>query len=141
MKVSKVLLNSIIALTFSIASSNLLLAEFQRPKISTLDPYQNSLILKSGNDHTVLPKKSLIFTPERHKKRISNNSSGGYVPWSKFKAKNFAWIHTFEVTLDQAKGIEPIPKATMERLKKLDRMVIAVRKKNPISIVPPKTDE
>ena len=43
---------------------------------------------------------------------------------------------TFEVTLEQAKGVEPIPDKKLEEFAKINRTVIATYRRNPISVRP-----
>ena len=43
---------------------------------------------------------------------------------------------TFEVTLEQAKGVEPIPDKKLEEFAKINRTVIATYRRNPISFAP-----
>ncbi|MFC4993069.1 hypothetical protein [Rubritalea tangerina] len=123
-----------LVITAAITVSQPLFAEFKRPKISVTDPYLNSEILVSGKYHTLVPKGSILFLPERHKKRVANAPTGDYISLKKFISKNYAWLSTHEVTLEQARGTAPLPEQKMKTLQQSGRVIIAQYKKNPISV-------
>lgn len=114
-------------------------AEFKRPRISNTDPYSSSVILKSGKYHTLIPKNGILHLPERHKNRIGNDSSGSYLPLHKFIAKNYAWLGTFEVSLDTARGRKPLTEAQLKRIREQGKIIVAVHKKNLVNVTPQKS--
>ena len=112
-------------------------AEFKRPKISSSDPYLISEILVSEKNHTLLPKGSIINLPERHKKRFVSATTGDYVSLKKFIQKNYGWLMTYEVSLDEARGTKTITESKLKSIQQSGKVVIAVYKKNPISVMKP----
>ncbi len=107
-------------------------------KHSTL--YKNSHIIVNRGAHTIIPKRSILFLPERIKTRVVEKPSGTFVLWPTFKRNNRDRIWTYEVTLDQARGITPLPEGKMKDFAKLSRMVVALYRGNPVSVLPPKQD-
>ena len=71
----------------------------------------------------------------RIKTRVVEKPTGKFVLWPSFKLKNQNWIWTFEVTLDQAKGITPLPEGKIKDFAKLKLMVVALYRGNPVSIL------
>ena len=110
-----------------------------KPKLAHV--YQNALILSNGGLHTVLPLNSIIYQPSKNQSKVVEIPSGKFRFWPDFLVKNQDWIHTFEVTLDQAKGKKPIPSRKIEEFAKLNRTVIATYRQNPISVLSSKTDD
>lgn len=115
--------------------------EFKRPKIAQSDPYHNTHILAIRGEHTIIPKGGALLIPDTLKEHIIEKPAGSFILWPTFYRKNFNWLHTFEVTLDQAKGLKPIEPAKLEALKRLNKIIVAVYRNNPISVLPPKTIE
>ena len=102
--------------------------------------YKNSHIIVNRGEHTIIPKRSILFLPERIKTRVVEKPTGTFVLWPTFKRNNQNWIWTYEVTLDQAKGITPLPEGKIKDFAKLNRMVVALYRGNPVSVLPPKQD-
>ena len=102
--------------------------------------YKNSHIIVNRGAHTIIPKRSILFLPERIKTRVVEKPTGTFVLWPTFKRNNQDWIWTYEVTLDQAKGITPMPEGKIKDFAKLNRMVVALYRGNPVSVLPPKQD-
>lgn len=127
---------SFLSLVVCLASSNLVFAEkkFRTPKFVTTDPYVLSDILVSGNTHTLLPKGCILFLPERHKHRLSKKGNGDYISFNDFYAKNYGWLTLCEVTEDQARGDQAFPEGKLKAMKESGKVVVAVLKKNPISV-------
>ena len=102
--------------------------------------YQNAHILANRDTHTVVPLRCIIFQPAKNKSKVIEAPSGKFRFWPDFLPKNRDWIHTFEVTLEQAKGEKPIPANKLEEFAKINRTVIATYRQNPISVRPVKND-
>lgn len=109
-----------------------------RPKIHRSDPYKSSDILVSSGYHTVVPKHAVLAVPERLKDRVPSKPNGKFIIWPKFLQKNFGWIHKHPVTWDQASGKTPITQEKMDHLRSLGKVVVAVYKNNPVSVLPSK---
>ena len=107
----------------------------KKPQLSSF--YRSSHILVSRGKHTVIPKGSIIHLPAKDKAKISEKPSGKFVFWPDFIKKNQNWIWTYEITENQAKGLQPIPESKLEEFAKLNRMVVATYQKSPINILPP----
>lgn len=127
---------SIISLSSNLQAQS---STFKRPNIAKYGPYVNSDILTSDGLHTVVPKHAILFTPERLAHRKVAKPTGRFVIWPNFLSKNYGWIYKYEVTLDQASGKTPITEEQMLKIKSLGKVVVAVYKNGPISVLPPKT--
>lgn len=110
-------------------------------KVKHTSLYKNSHIIVNRGQHTIIPKKSILVLPDRLKTRVVEKATGKFVLWPNFKHTNQDWIWTFEVTLDQAKGITPLPDGRIKDLAKLNRVVVALYKGNPVSVLSPKKEE
>jgi hypothetical protein len=100
--------------------------------------YDGCDLLNNRGEHTIIPKNSILYTPEKHKKRISNKASGKFLLWPSFLKRNANWVWTYEISRAQAKGLAPLPKARMEEFAKLGRVVVATNNRNPIAVFPQK---
>lgn len=99
--------------------------------------YRGSHILFNRGTHTVIPKGSIIYLPAKDKTKISDKPSGKFVFWPEFIKKNQNWIWTYDISWDQAKGLQPISESKLEEFAKMNRMVVATYQKSPINILPP----
>ena len=107
----------------------------QKSQIPSL--YRNTHILINRGQHTIIPKGSIIYLPSKDKAKVCETPSGKFTFWPDFIKKNQSWIWLYEITLKQARGLEPIPEHKLKELAKLNRVVVATYRKNPISISPP----
>ena len=112
-----------------------------KPKAKTPSLYRNAHILVTRGQHTIIPKGSIIYLPSKDKAKVTETPSGKFTFWPDFVKKNKNWIWLYEVTLKQARGIEPIPEAKLKEFAKLNRTVVATYRKNPISIIPRSTKD
>lgn len=99
--------------------------------------YRGAHILVNRGQHTIIPKGSIIYLPAKDKAKVTETPSGKFTFWPHFIKKNQSWIWLYEITLKQARGLEPIPEHKLKELAKLNRMIVATYKKNPISILAP----
>ncbi|NWK54419.1 hypothetical protein HW115_02270 [Verrucomicrobiaceae bacterium N1E253] len=108
-----------------------------KPKVDIKRPsvYDGCKIVNNNKEHAILPIGSIVFLPDRVKSRVSDKPEGRFKLWPDFLKRNRDWIWTFEVTLDQAKGIAPIPQAKLDEFTKLNRMVVATNNGNPVAIL------
>jgi hypothetical protein len=105
------------------------------------NPYTHCHILISDNTYTIVPKKSVLNFPERHKKRISRKPKGKFLFFKEFKAKNYGWLDTYKVTIDQSKGRQEIPEENLKLLKESGRVVIAVRENRAVPVLEKRATE
>lgn len=98
--------------------------------------YRKAHILVNRGEHTVVPMRSIIYLPSKDKDKVVNEPSGKFRFWPRFLPKNQSWIMTYEITLDQAKGLKPIPEEKLKEFAKINRTVIATYRRNPISVRP-----
>lgn len=118
---------SLLVISFSFCCTPLLAESEQKKKRFNPNPYANSYILTSGDTYTIIPTTSVLHFPERHKQRISSKPQGKFLFFREFKAKNFAWISTFAVTLEQSRGSQPLSEEKLEFLKESGKVIIAYR--------------
>lgn len=101
--------------------------------------YRTSDVLVSRGYHTVLPKRCVIFIPPNLKDKMVETKPGGqFIMWDKFLRKNYGWLQKMEVSYQEALGNEPVSEAKMLRVKQTGKVVIAVYKNRPVSMLPPK---
>jgi len=121
----------------------------EKKKISGIKPmvtvkhtslYKNSHIIASRGEHAIIPKRSILFLPASLKAKVVEKPTGEFILWPIFMKKNQNWIWTYEVTLDQAKGIAPLPEGKLEGFSKLNRLVVALFRGNPVSVLTPKKE-
>ena len=98
--------------------------------------YRQAHILCNRETHTVVPLQSIIYQPAKNESKVTRAPSGKFRFWPDFLPKNRDWLMTFEVTLEQAKGVEPISDKKLEEFAKINRTVIATYRRNPISVRP-----
>ena len=107
-------------------------------KVKHTTLYKNSHIISHRGEHTIIPKNSIIILPGHLKRRVTDKPDGEFILWPNFKLMNKDWIWTLEVSLDQAKGITPISEKKIKDLEKLNRVVVALYRGNPVSVLPSK---
>lgn len=106
-------------------------------KVKEKNIYRTSDVLVSGGFHTVVPKRCVIFIPQNLTGKLALSKPGGtFIMWDKFLSKNHVWLHKMEVTFEEAVGERAIDKAKMKRVMQTGKVVIAVYKNRPVSMLP-----
>ena len=96
-----------------------------------------STLLASNGEWTLLPKGSVIHTPDHLKdKIIPSPGKLKIVKWKTFLRKNHGWIHTIPVSKEQSAGTKKISPEKIKTFKTMGKMVIAMNHDNPISVAP-----
>lgn len=95
--------------------------------------YDGSTILVSNGQHTVLPEGAVIFIPDHLKSRVAEKPVGKFVLWPDFLRANRGWIRTLEVSIDQAKGVEPVNEQRSKVLRSAGVVVVSQYNKQPVS--------
>ncbi|NNC89765.1 MAG: hypothetical protein HKN82_15015 [Akkermansiaceae bacterium] len=129
-------------------------AQKHRPAVTQLDPgkirslerdrrglVERSTILSAGGLWTIVPKGAVIHTPNRLSSRVDTEPKGRLVSWHSFYARNYGWIRTHEVSMEQACGKEELPGKLADALRTGGKVVVAVRHKGPISMKTAHTKE
>lgn len=111
-------------------------SEQSKAKPSLAHVYRQAHILCNRETHTVIPLQSIIYQPAKNESKVTKAPSGKFRFWPDFLPKNRDWLMTFEVTLEQAKGVEPISDKKLEEFAKINRTVIATYRRSPISVRP-----
>lgn len=99
------------------------------------DIYKDSIILQQGDNHTVLPRNSIVHLPESLKQKVVSRPHGIFVPWPQFYLKNRSWIFTHEINLKQARGVAPLKEGVQKQFERINRLVVAIHQNNPISML------
>jgi len=107
-------------------------------KVKHTSAYKNAHIIVNRGEHTIVPIRSILLLPKTLKSHVVEKPSGKFVLWPQFKIKHQSLIWTLEVTLDQVKGITPISESKIKDLTKLNRVVVALYRGHPVSVVRPK---
>ena len=66
----------------------------------------------------------------------TGKAKGQLVSWKKFLSANGSWIHMYPVTFDQAIGKKTITQEQLKSLRQLNKIVIARRGSNLVSVSP-----
>lgn len=96
-----------------------------------------SLILSFRGSWTIVPKGAILHLPKSYQDRVVTRPSGRLIPWSEFHARNRGWIHTQNVSIENARGDVALSPEILELHKRLGRVVVAVLHRGPISVKAP----
>jgi hypothetical protein len=102
------------------------------------DLIKSSTIISFGGNLTLVPRGAVLYTPENFAGRLIPEPDAKVLGWNEFLLLNRGWITTTEITMIQAEGVELLPAANAEKMKKGGNLVVAVFEGNPISMLPPK---
>lgn len=108
--------------------------------------YDNSIIIVAAKDniHCVVPKGAVLNLPGAlggGDLKIQEKPVGQFVLWPTFYKKYARWIKTREVSWATAKGEDPIKKEEKKMFADAGQLVVAVFKKNPVSVLEPPPEE
>jgi hypothetical protein len=95
-----------------------------------------STILSDGSCWTLVPKGAVLHVPAAHQAKVDSKPVGTLLPWAEFLTRNFAWLGTYDVKLDQAAGSVPLAAELPATWSKLGKVVVAVHFAGPISVKP-----
>lgn len=86
----------------------------------------------------MVPKNSLIVVPESLKNKVHGGGKleGKLVRLEQFTAANGSWFTTYPVTFEQMLGDVKISKEELERLKLLNKVVLATNAGQPAGVSP-----
>jgi len=101
-----------------------------------VDLIASSDILCHKGKATLVPKRAILQIPASLSDRLKIEKGARIMNWADFFLSNRDWIKTVEVTRPQAEGVEPMPEATTEMLKKATTLVVATYQGGPISVLP-----
>jgi hypothetical protein len=102
------------------------------------DLIKSSTIISFGGNLTLVPRGAVLYTPENFAARLIPEPDAKVLGWNEFLLLNRGWITTTEITMAQAEGVDLLPAANAEKMKKGGNLVVAVFEGNPISMLPPK---
>jgi hypothetical protein len=95
-----------------------------------------STILSDGTNWTLVPKGAVLHRPAAQKAKVDAKPLGTLLPWADFLSRNFAWLGTCDLNLDQAAGNQPLAAGLADNWSKLGKVVVAVHLAGPISVRP-----
>ncbi|MCW1883422.1 hypothetical protein OKA04_01695 [Luteolibacter flavescens] len=95
-----------------------------------------SVFLSKGDTHTILPKGSIIYCPDKFSSLIANRAAGKPVAWPDFLIANRNWVSTHEVTLAQVRGEAPLSEEDRKAFATAGHLVVATLRGNPITVLP-----
>lgn len=106
-----------------------------RPKVPI---HQRMDFLIDRGKLLMIPKKSLIVVPEGLKAKMYQGGElkGKVVSLSEFLAANGSWFMTYPVTFEQMMGKEKVSQEELERLRQLNRVVLATNGGSATGVVP-----
>lgn len=101
-----------------------------------------SIVLSSGETWTLVPKGSVYFIPEAYKDRVGlSEGAGEYKPFKEFQRNNRSWLNVETVTMEQARGREPMNEAIVKAMKGNGRVVVTTCLGGVVSVRPFKKKE
>ena len=103
--------------------------------------YDTATIIAVPGAHTVVPRGAVLFVPPDKIGMIVKKPLGKLVRWPEFLIQNSQWITTREVTFQTAKGEDPIKEEERKIFAKGTKLVVAVFKKSPITVLEPPPEE
>ncbi|MBB5351774.1 hypothetical protein HNR46_002013 [Haloferula luteola] len=87
--------------------------------------------------HAMLPKGSILFCPDARASQRAGQAKGRPTPWPDFLAGNRGWVTTFEVSLAQIRGEEPVPAEKWESFSADGKVVVATHRGLPVTVLAP----
>lgn len=105
------------------------------------DYYEGTTILVKGEDHTVVPQGAVLSLPPKLAEMVVQKPRGKLLIWPLFIKKHARYITTKEVSWETAKGNDPITEKEKKAFSIGGKVVIAVYKKNPISVIEPAEED
>lgn len=105
------------------------------------DLIASSTILSYNGLLTLVPKRAVLFVPERLESRFGEKPNIQVKTFQDFYAMNRGWIRTIEVTREQALGHTPFNEQTLKAIDESSSVVIATYRGGPISVLPLKDPE
>ncbi len=106
----------------------------QRPQVSTR-LQDRSIILSDGQTFTLLPPGSILHLPAALRERVAAKPAGQFLLWPAFLERHADWLTVREVPLAMASGDAKAAAAVLAPLATEKRLVVAVYRKGPISIL------
>jgi hypothetical protein len=106
------------------------------PKKHGLSLLEMSTVLSHAGQSTLLPKGSVIWTPDSVKDRIVPAPSGVTIPWQEFLTANRNWISTCEVDVKQICGEKPLTPQMLNSFKTRGVMIVATLNGGPVTVLP-----
>lgn len=82
---------------------------------------------------TYIPKGAVLYCCPTMKGRLASGAGGKIVKFDEFLRRNRAWLKTFEITREQARGNEPLPQSFYEKIKNTEQIVVAKREGSLVS--------
>lgn len=106
----------------------------RRPQASTR-LQDRSIILSDGQSFTLLPPGSILHLPADLRGRVVAKPAGDFLLWPAFLERHAGWLTAQEVPLAMARGDAKIAAQVLAPLATEKRLVVAVYRKGPISIL------
>lgn len=103
--------------------------------------YKKSIILFDGDNHTVVPMGAVLALPANYRSRIIDKPEGTFQFWSVFLEKNKNWLGAWEVPMAMARGDAEMSKSVMKQIANDSRVLVAVYKGGPITVLEPVPDK
>lgn len=95
-----------------------------------------SEVLCRGEFATLVPKQAVLCLPESHRGLTGLREGVRLISWDQFFNMNRSWIRTYEVSRNQAEGLEPLPEETVQMFQDAEQIIIATYQSGPISVLP-----
>lgn len=97
--------------------------------------WSRSIILTDGEMYTLVPVGSILHLPTTLRDRVVAKPVGQFTFWPNFLKRNSSWLGGHEVTLAMAKGDAKAAKSVLQSISKDSRMLVAIYKGGPVTIL------
>lgn len=103
--------------------------------------WSKSIILTDGEKFTLVPVGSILHLPPELRAHVVARPKGEFTFWPNFLRRNSAWLGAHEVSLEMARGSRQEAKAVLGSIAKDRRLLVAVYKDGPVTVLEPAQDE
>lgn len=103
--------------------------------------WSRSIILTDGEHFTLVPVGSVLHLPAELRSHVATKPQGQFTFWPNFLRRNSTWLAAHEVTLEMAKGDVRQAKAVLAGIAKDRRLLVAVYKGGPVTVLEPAPEE
>lgn len=112
----------------------------EKPEVNN-DPNKNRIFLFDGSNYTRVPLGSVLALPGNYRNRVIDKPKGDLLLWPDFVAKNKDWLGGWEVSMAMVYGDTEQSKKVMKQISQDTRVLVAVFKGNPITVLEPEPEK
>lgn len=103
--------------------------------------YDKAIILVKDGNHTVVPSGAVLNVPEKLLAMVSKKAVGALIGWPDFLKRYPRLVTTKDVSWSTVKGEDPITKKEKKLFEVGNKIVVAVFKGSPVTVLEPPVKE